>query len=48
METTLLTVRASTRAYKVQIAHSVSRRLDNVCDAAGLPTRRFVISSPHV
>jgi len=48
METTLLTVRAGSRAYEVQIAQGVSRRLDDVLDAAGFPTRRFVISSPQV
>jgi 3-dehydroquinate synthase len=48
METTLLTVRAGSRAYEVQIAHGLSRRLDEAWDAAGLPTRRFVISSPLV
>jgi 3-dehydroquinate synthase len=48
METTLLTVRAGTRSYEVQIAHGAARRLDDVFDAAGLPTRRFVISSPQV
>jgi 3-dehydroquinate synthase len=48
METTVLTVRAGSRAYEVQIARGVSRQLDDVLDAAGLPTRRFVISSPHV
>ncbi|MGE5813996.1 MAG: 3-dehydroquinate synthase [Acidobacteriota bacterium] len=48
METTLLTVRAGTRSYEVHIAQGVCRRLDEVCDAAGLPPRRFVISSPHV
>lgn len=48
METTLLTVRGGSRVYEVQIAHGISRRLDDVCDAAGVPTRRFVISSPHV
>jgi 3-dehydroquinate synthase len=48
METTLLTVRAGSRAYEVQIAPGVARRLDEVFDAAGLPPRRFVISSPQV
>lgn len=48
METTLLTVRAGVRSYEVQISQGVSRRLDEVCDAASLPPRRFVISSPHV
>ncbi len=48
METTLLTVRAGTRSYEVQIAHAVAQRLDEVFDAAGLPTRRFLISSPQV
>ncbi len=48
METTLLTVRAGARSYEVQIAHGVAQRLDDVFDAAGLPTRRFVISSPQV
>ncbi|HSL20051.1 MAG TPA: 3-dehydroquinate synthase [Vicinamibacterales bacterium] len=48
METTLLTVRAGPRAYEVQIAAGVARRLDDVFDQAGLPTRRFVISSPLV
>jgi 3-dehydroquinate synthase len=48
METTLLTVRAGTRSYEVQIAHGAARRLDDVFDEAGLPTRRFVISSPQV
>jgi 3-dehydroquinate synthase len=46
--TTLLTVRAGSRAYEVQIAHALSRRLDDVFDTAGLPTRRFVVSSPQV
>jgi 3-dehydroquinate synthase len=32
----------------VHIATGVSGRLDEVCDAAGLPPRRFIISSPHV
>lgn len=48
METTLLMVRAGSRAYEVHIGHGVSRRLDEVCDAAGLPARRFIISSPLV
>ncbi len=48
METTVLTVRAGSRSYEVEIADGISRRLDDVFDAAGLPTRRFVISSPHV
>ena len=48
METTLLTIGAGTRSYEVHIAHGISRRLDELCDAAGLPTRRFIISSPHV
>ncbi len=48
METTVLTIRAGSRAYEVQIARGVVRRLDDVFDAAGLPPRRFVISSPHV
>jgi 3-dehydroquinate synthase len=48
METTLLTVRAGARAYDVRIAGGVARRLDEVCDAAGLPARRFIISSPNV
>jgi 3-dehydroquinate synthase len=46
--TTLLTVRAGARSYEVQIAPGVARRLDEVFDEAGLPTRRFVISSPQV
>jgi 3-dehydroquinate synthase len=48
LETTLLTVRAGSRSYEIQIAQGVARRLDEVLDAAGLPTRRFVISSPLV
>ena len=48
METTLLTVRAGARAYEVQIAHGLAGRLDEVLDAAGLPTRRFVLSSPPI
>lgn len=48
METTRLTVRAGDRAYEVHIADGLSRRLDEVLDAAGLPPRRFVISSPNV
>jgi 3-dehydroquinate synthase len=48
METTLLTVRAGQRSYEVQIGHGAARRLDEIFDAAGLPTRRFLISSPQV
>jgi 3-dehydroquinate synthase len=48
METTLLTVRAGSRAYEVQIAHGLARRLDDVLDTAGVPARRFVVTSPHV
>lgn len=48
METTVLTVRAGGRTYDVRIAQGVSRHLDDVLDAADLPSRRFVISSPHV
>jgi 3-dehydroquinate synthase len=46
--TTLLTVRAGARSYEIRIAQGVARRLEEVFDEAGLPTRRFVISSPHV
>lgn len=48
METTLLTVRTGSRAYEVQIADGLARRLDDVLDTAGLPARRFVVSSPQV
>jgi len=48
METTFLRVRAGARAYEVQIADGVARRLDEAFDAAGLPARRFVVSSPTV
>jgi 3-dehydroquinate synthase len=48
METTVLTIRAGSRTYEVQIAQGLSRQLDTVFDAAGLPTRRFVVSSPQV
>lgn len=48
METTALTVRAGSCTYEVQIAHGLARQLDGLFDAAGLPTRRFVVSSPQV
>jgi 3-dehydroquinate synthase len=48
METTVLTVRAGSRAYDVQIAHGLTRRLDEALDAAGLPSRRFIVSSPPI
>jgi 3-dehydroquinate synthase len=48
METTVLTVRAGSRTYDVQIAQGLARQLDAVFDTAGLPPRRFVVSSPQV
>jgi 3-dehydroquinate synthase len=48
METTVLTVRAGSRTYDVQIAPGLATELDAVFDSAGVPPRRFVVSSPQV
>jgi 3-dehydroquinate synthase len=41
-------VHASTASYRVEIAHGLSERLVPMLDAANLPRRRFIVSSPTV
>ena len=46
--TVRLTVRARSAAYSVEISAGVSHRLGAVLDTAGMPARRFIVSSPTV
>ena len=43
-----LTVRASSGSYTIEIAPEASRRLTALLDAAGVPARRFVVSTQTV
>jgi 3-dehydroquinate synthase len=43
-----LNVRTSSGVYAIEIAPESSRRLPELLDAAGLPARRFIVSSPTV
>src|SRR3569832_1895410 len=43
-----LDVRTSTGHYTIEIADGAATRLGATLDAAGVPTRRFIVSSPTV